>query len=154
RHEALLLRKKPDYDGAIPSGNSVAALNLLRLADWTGDAAYRMRAEGVFRAYGSILESTPLALPALLAAVDYASDRPKEVVLVWPPGSNGDALLARARGVFLPNRALVATASGTGFDALAQRAPALAGKIPRGSRATAYICEAGRCDLPTSDPDT
>jgi len=59
--ERLLTRPKPDDDGALPAGNSVAALNLLRLAEYTGDQRYRERATGVLRAFGQVLARTPAA---------------------------------------------------------------------------------------------
>src|SRR5262249_41318998 len=81
RQELLPRRPKPDDAGALPAGNSVAALNLLRLAEYTDDTRYRDGAEAVFRAFATVVTRAPAALPYLLAALDFALDHPKEIVI-------------------------------------------------------------------------
>ena len=66
-HEQLLVRAKPSYDGAEPAGNSVAAMNLLRLEQLTGDAAYRRRAEALFEAFAGEMARAPTSLPKMLS---------------------------------------------------------------------------------------
>src|SRR5205085_12437258 len=68
---SLVLRVKEDYDGAEPSGNSAAALNLLRLAQITGRADFRDSAERLLAAFGSRLSVAPMALPQMLVACDF-----------------------------------------------------------------------------------
>ncbi len=145
--EALLMRDKPDHDGARPAGNSVAALNLLRLAELTGEARYDQTAERLLGAFASRLTRGGTGLPALLAALDYAHDAPREVVVVGTAQDDGAALWAVVGRHFLPNRALVRRA-GPGQSPV----PWANGKPAQGGRATAYVCEAGRCERPTSDP--
>ena len=65
-HERLLVREKPNYDGAEPAGNSVAAMNLMRIYELTGDDRYRRKAESVFRAFSKTIARTPAALPEML----------------------------------------------------------------------------------------
>jgi uncharacterized protein YyaL (SSP411 family) len=74
--EALLVRAKPAQDGALPSGNSIAALNLLRLYSLTTQEAYRERAEMTVRAFSDSLTETPTALGRMLDALDFMLDRP------------------------------------------------------------------------------
>jgi hypothetical protein len=152
RHEALLRRDKPDYDGVVPAGNSVAALDLLRLAELTADDRYRERGSVVLRAFGRALADGPLGLPAMLAAVDFALDRPKEVVMVVPQGADASALRGVLAHVFLPNAVHAVVAAGAGQEAVARLAPVVAEKVALDGRPTAYVCENGRCDLPTTDP--
>ncbi len=152
RHEVLLRRTKPDDDGALPAGNSIAALDLLRLAEYTDDAHYRERAEGVFRAFAPILSRAPAALPSLLVALDFDLDHPKEVVIVGRSEDDAAPLLAVLRRTFLPNRILVSTTEAH-LAALAPLSPVTADKTAIGGRATAYVCESRHCRLPATTPD-
>ena len=152
-HEKLMTREKPDHDDALPAGNSIAASNLLRLYQVTSDDRYRLRAEGTFRAFGSTLARTPSALPAMLVALDFHLDQPKQVVIVSPNGVEPTDLLARVRKVFVPNRVLLRVVEGDSQRALAASSPLVEGKVARGGKPTAYVCVGTYCEQPTSDPD-
>jgi uncharacterized protein YyaL (SSP411 family) len=153
-HEALLAREKPAYDGAEPSGTSVALLNALRLGTFTGDDRWRQIAEGAFGSVGAVLASRPMAMTEALLALDWANDHAREVAIVWPRGATIESarpLLEALRATFLPNivRAAVGEAD---VEALAQVAPFVEGKVAAGGQPTAYVCERGACQLPTHDP--
>ncbi|MBI4515996.1 MAG: DUF721 domain-containing protein [Deltaproteobacteria bacterium] len=151
-HEALLAREKPSYDGAEPSGNSVQVLNLLRLHELTTNDHYRRRAERALSAFGDTLARAPTALSEMLLAVDYQLDTPKEIVVVVPSTrGQADPFLVPLRTTFLPNRSLTIVASDD-VATLAKRVPLVEGKIARGGKATAYVCERRVCALPTTDP--
>jgi len=153
-HESLLAREKPAYDGAEPSGNSVQALNLLRLHELTTDDRYRRRAERALQAFGDRLEQAPAALSEMLLASDFHFGTPKEVVIVTPASrADAEPLLGKLRSTFLPNRVLAVVAEGRDLAAQSELVPILEGKVARGGRATAYVCERRICDLPTSDPE-
>jgi hypothetical protein len=153
-HEPLLARAKPVFDGALPSGNSVHAMNLLRLHELTGDDAYRRRADATLRAASGILAQAPQAFGELLLAADFRLDTAKQVVIVAPSSrAQAEPLLDRVRAAFVPNRVLVVAAQGGDLDAQAQRVPLLEGKVARGGAPTAYVCERQVCERPTSDPD-
>ena len=150
--EALLVREKPTYDGAVPSGNSVSALNLLRLYDFTTETKWRDGAEALFAALANRVARGPTAYPKLLSALDYYYDVPREVALV-SPGSDNDAATLEVvlRRAYVPNKVFSVT-DDAGAEAQQRRVPWLAGKRALGGSPTAYVCERGRCDLPTSDP--
>ncbi len=153
-HETLLARDKPAYDGAEPSGNSVATLNLLRLEELTTDDTYRKRAEAVMTAFGEALKSGTTAMPKMLSALDFYLDEPLEVLVVAPDGRD-DALarlLEPVRRVFLPNHVLAVVRGGSALAEHARLVPLLAEKRPRDDKPTAYVCKKGYCELPTSDP--
>jgi hypothetical protein len=153
-HEPLLAREKPAYDGAEPSGNSVQALNLLRLHELTTDDRYRLRAERALQTFGGRLAKSPAALSEMLLAADFQLDTPKEVVIVTAgPRAEAEPFLAKLRTTFLPNRVLVVARQGADLAAQAQLVPLLGGKLARKGEATAYVCERRVCRLPTSDPD-
>jgi uncharacterized protein YyaL (SSP411 family) len=150
--EVLLARERPSYDGAEPSGTSVAILDALRLATFTGDDRWRVIADRALASVHEVLTERPLAMTEGLLAVDYRSDVPREVAVIWPAGQGAEAagpLLAVLRTTFLPNRALAGGPEGQN----AGLASFLEGKTAQGGRPAAYVCERGRCELPTSDAE-
>ena len=149
-HGALIVRTRELFDGATPSSNSVAALNLLRLATFTGDGSYRNRAERLFASLAGYLDRAPAAFPRLLCALDYRQDEPREVVLAGEPGSGDfEALRAAVFASPRPNRVVVhAAASGTPgeLEALVE------GRSSPDGRARAFVCRSFSCLAPTADP--
>src|SRR5438105_1015539 len=149
-HEELIAREKPAYDGAEPTGNSVAALTLLRLAEITGEESYREEAGRLFRAFGTTLAGAPLVLGEMLLAVDFALAETREVVLIRPPSGFDDSLLEPIRRRFLPWQVLVRGAEGDA--ALARETPLVHDRPARDGRPTAYVCQRGACQLPVTEP--
>ena len=156
----LLAREKPDYDGAEPSGNSVAAMNLVRLAALTGDAVWDQRADRALRALGSRAARAPMALTELLVAVEAFHAPLLEIVLVAPSGTDAAAatsafkpFLDALRGGFYPHHVMLRAVQGPPLDALAEVAPIVAGKVARGGQVTAYVCRKGVCQLPVTDAE-
>jgi uncharacterized protein YyaL (SSP411 family) len=152
-HESLLAREKPSYDGAEPSGNSVAVLNLLRLYEFTTREEFRVRAERALKAFEGILSSAPVGLSDMLLALDFHLDAPKEILLVMPQSRDeAQPLILPLRTAFLPNRILSVVTEGAEIDEHAAVVPLLKDKRAIGGRPTAYVCERRVCELPTSDP--
>ena len=146
-HEELLAREKPAYDGAEPTGNSVAALTLLRLAELTGDHGYRAQAEALLASFGALLAAAPAALGEMLLAVDFLLAQPREIVLVRPRGGDDRALLDVVRSRFSPAQVVVRHEDGTEpATALARDRP------PKDGLPTAWVCVQGACQLPQTDP--
>jgi uncharacterized protein YyaL (SSP411 family) len=154
-HQAqALAREKPGYDGAEPSGNSVEALNLLRLGELTSDRRYTQRAERTLAAFDRTLAGSPESLSEMLLALDFRFDSPKEIVIVTPTNrAEAEPLLARLQKRFVPNRVLTVVADGVSRDALEALVPTVRGKVARQGKATAYVCEKQTCQAPTTDPD-
>jgi len=150
--EALLVREKPWQDRAVPSGGSVHTLTLLRLYALTGEDAYRARAHAAMTAMGEVLERSPTALSELLLAVDWAAGDPREIILVTP-GARADAgpFLDTLRAAFLPHVVVVVVPEAE-VEALSDALPPLTGKAARGGEVTAYVCDQGVCQFPTTDP--
>jgi hypothetical protein len=143
----LLARSKSPHDGAIPSGNSVQALNLLRLSVLLNRKDYREKAESIFRAFAPRIEQSPGAFERLLCAVDFYHDRVKEIVIVGAPSSKDtQALVRSAFDRYVPNKVVVglADAEPNAED------PLVKGKTRMAGRATAYVCENYRCKLPVT----
>ncbi len=152
-HERLIAREKPARDAALPSGNSVTALNLLRLAEFSGDPAYLERADRLFSAFSTTLERAPMALSELLLALDYRLDTTKEIIIVGPAsGADPSEMLAPLRASYVPNR-ILAVVTEESIEAHAALVPLVEGKVAQRGRVTAYVCEDRICELPTSDPE-
>jgi len=148
---SLLLRMKDDYDGAEPTGNSIAVLALLRLAEMTGSPRFRAAADRTLEAFAPRMRATPVGLPQMLAAYMFAKSKPRQIVLAGEAGS-AQAMLAVVRRRFLPHK-IVLLADEASRARLAEWLPALAGMTPVDGKATAYICENYACQLPVTDPE-
>ncbi|NOY25757.1 MAG: thioredoxin domain-containing protein [Oligoflexia bacterium] len=145
----LLAREKVTHDGAQPAGSSVHALNLFRLAELTTRDEYRVRAERALKASAQAIEQG--AMTEALLAVDWHLDKPKEIVLVTPQDrSQAAPLLGVVRRSGLRNRVLVVASEGE-LASLAQTVPLVEGKTAISGQATAYVCEQGVCQRPTTD---
>jgi uncharacterized protein YyaL (SSP411 family) len=151
--EKLLVRSKEIYDGAIPSGNSVAALNLLRLERLTGKDAYGDAAQKLFKAFTTGVERQPSAHTQLMLAVDFAVGPSQEVVVVGKPGAaDTQAMIARIRKSFQPNRVIILRPPGD-RQPIVKLAPYTANMGMIDGQATAYVCRNFACELPTADLD-
>jgi len=149
----LLAREKSARDEAEPSGNSVEALNLLRLAEFTSDDRYRVRGDRTLKAFARSVRRSPTAFAEMLLALDFRLDSPQEVVIVASGGRpQVEPFLAKLRSIYLPNRIVVVTVDGADLAQQATLVPLLEGKSAQGGLPTAYVCERGACKLPTRDP--
>ena len=143
-HEQLIVRPKDIFDNATPSGNSVAADVLLRLALLTDRAEYREAAEGALQLLQNGMVRYPLGFGRALNAVDFLLGQPKEVAIVGMSGAPDTEALRRATfEPFVPNKVV----AGAGAQL-----PLLEGREPRNGQAVAYVCEHYVCQAPTSDP--
>ncbi len=153
RAETLLAREKPKYDGAEPSGNSVALANLVRLGELTTDDVYRRRADELLTAFARLAAASPTAVAELLIGLDFRLAATKEIVLVTPgPIAEAEPFLDRLYDRFLPHKVVVTIDDGTDREALAHVVPFVEGKVARDGLPTAYVCERWVCKLPTTDP--
>ena len=155
-HENLLVREKPAYDGAEPSGNSVAVINLLRLLEFTTNDSYRKRAENALKAFHQNLTQSPAALSEMVLAVDFYLDKPKQLVIVAPKNENSKVkpFMKEFRHLYLPNKVLMVLTEGDELEAHGKTVPLVQGKTALKGNVTAYVCEKGICKLPARDPQT
>jgi uncharacterized protein len=154
RHEKLIAREKPAYDGVVPSGNSVMIMNLLRLHALTEEPRYLEESTQALDAFASQLSATPTALSEMLLALDFLQDTPREIVIVAPREDRKAALplLEQLRGIFIPNRVLICVTEGEELERARMLVPLLREKSAEKGRAKGYICENRSCRLSTSDP--
>jgi uncharacterized protein len=148
--EVLLARQIPDRDGAEPSGASVHALNLLRLAELTTDDAFRKRADKALEAYSA--QSRQGAMSEMLLAVQWRRDQPKEIVIVTPTSRAEAAPFLQELTRHAPANHVLVVVPEAGVAAMAAVVPLATGKVSLGGVPTAYVCEQGLCQSPTTDP--
>ena len=140
----LILRVKDDYDGAEPSGNSVATLALLKLAAITGRDDFRQPAEATLQLAASRLQKQPAALAYMLHALAFWLDEPRRVVIAGNINSTRfQELLHAAHSMYQPDKIVLGN-----IGAVEPFAKTLVAK----EMATAFVCLGNACQLPTSEP--
>jgi uncharacterized protein YyaL (SSP411 family) len=150
-HETLIARRKEIGDHPIPSGNSSAALGLLRLASLTGDRAYESCAKGVFQLFARAATRQPEAFAHLLRGVDFYLSQTKEIALIAPTEADGSEqpmseLLAVVRSSYRPHIVLAGGPEGSRVPPILKKRGAVDGK------AAAYVCERFTCKAPVTSP--
>jgi uncharacterized protein YyaL (SSP411 family) len=140
-HEELIARRKEAGDHPIPSGNSSAALGLLRLAALTGEAEYERQADGVLRLFGESAGRHPEAFAHLLRALDFKLGPVREVALV---GDDLRSLAGVVRAEFRPRLVLAGGPEGETTPPLLADRPTVAGEP------AAYVCERFTCQAPVT----
>jgi len=149
---SLVLRMKDDYDGAEPSGNSIALFNLLRLAHITDRSKYRDAAQRTVRALSPKMASQPVAVPQMLVALEYLQAVKREVVIVGDPKRElTQGFLRKLRTRFLPHTIVLLIDSEATREALAKYFPAVGSMREIGNQPTAYVCQDYTCQLPTNE---
>ncbi len=150
----LSIRTKEDYDGAEPTGNSISALNLLRLSHLTNNPDWRIKAEQTIAAFSNILTERPYALPQMLVAYDWLLAPPVEIILTGNPASRETTeLLKEIHSAFLPKKIILFLDTETTKDYFCKFNPALEGFSLDKNQTTVSICRNFACQLPTSDPE-
>jgi hypothetical protein len=152
-HEQLVARRKDFVDSAVPSGNSLAAELLLRLAALSGHPEYVDEAAEVMRLMAEAMGAQPGAFGRLLAALDLYLHPGREVAIIGDPAHPSTrALLAEIRKRYLPDAVIALAPSGEAALNLADEIPLLAGRDQVGGHPTAYVCRNFVCRLPVTEP--
>jgi len=150
--ERLLVRQKEIYDGAIPSGNSAAMLNLFRLGRLTADAALEEKAAGLGRAFGGTVGESSSAYTQLMAAVDFGVGPSYEIVVAGDSQAEDTGEMLRAlRRRFVPNKVVLLRPTEQESPAIDRLAEFVRYHSSIDGKATAYVCLNYNCKLPTTD---
>ncbi|HWD98720.1 MAG TPA: hypothetical protein VG345_06775, partial [Bryobacteraceae bacterium] len=136
-----LMRVKDDYDGAEPSGNSIALMNLLRLYQMTGRDSFRVSARKLISNFQPRLASAPSGMPQMLCAGEFDAAPPREIVLAGEISPDMSGLPWRS---FDPNRVVLYAS-----PELARWQPQVAEM--RGP--AAYVCENFACREPARNAE-
>jgi len=148
--EALLVRPKEISDGALPSGNSVALLNMLRLARLTGSADLEAKAQGISSAFFGMISRAPAAYANFMIGVGFSLSKGHEVVIVGDPNAaDTRAMLQALNRKFLPDTVVLLRSDGD--HTLDKLAPFTKFQKSLDGKATAYVCQDFACNKPTTD---
>jgi uncharacterized protein len=143
----ILFRLRDDHDGAEPSANSVAAMNLIRLSRILGRTDFEASARRVISSFQEMLERHPVTMPQMLSAADALLADPLQIVIATRNLAD-DPLLRIAQVAYHPRRILLLG----GESELAQQVPELRGMDLIDGRSAAYVCRNFTCELPITEP--
>jgi uncharacterized protein YyaL (SSP411 family) len=152
RDPSVLVRLKEAYDGAEPTGNSVAVMDLLQLYHYTNDERLRGYAERSLRHFCAALEQAPQIMPHLMGAVEYFLAPPEHCVICVQNEEESKEMVSVVSEQYLPHMNLVVLA-GKGRSYFDSRFPFMASMMPQEGRPTAFLCHNFACQLPAADND-
>jgi uncharacterized protein YyaL (SSP411 family) len=148
-NETLITQSKEIYDGALPSGNSVAVLNFLRLGRMTGNVALEEKAEELTKAFSRQVQDQPVAYTQLLNALDFMIGPGMEIVIAGDPAlETTQAMVKAVHTRFLPNKVLLLRPEGPAGKRLVSLSPFVEAMGPVNGKPTAYVCEQYACKTP------
>ena len=150
--EALIIRTKEAYDGAIPSGNSVALLNLLKLARLTGNTDYEEKADWLLRMFGAPVRRQPSGFTALLIGLGFVLGKSYEIVVIGEKQApDTKEMLRIIREANLPYSVILQTSpESTGLHEIA---PFTKYMKALNDKATVYVCQNFECHQPVNSPE-
>jgi hypothetical protein len=150
----LLVRSKEVYDGAIPSGNSVAAMNLLRIGRITTDSEMERRALDIARAFSKQVTQVPMGHTHLVSSLLFYYATSYEVVISGSKGSEDtEEMIAALRAAYMPNKVVLFRPADGDEDKVVRLAPFTQQQTTLDGRATVYVCRDYACNRPTTDID-
>jgi uncharacterized protein YyaL (SSP411 family) len=154
RNEVLLAPMKELYDGALPSGNSLALMNLVRLSRITGREDYAREAEALLKLFSREVMDAPHAHTVLLMGLSFYIGPSREIVIAGQPGApDTRALLEIVNRAYDPNRVVLLHPPGGTAAGIEAIAPMIGGQVMKDGKATAYVCRAFACDRPVTIPE-
>ena len=147
--ETVPARLKEGYDGPTPSGNSMAAIALMLLAELTGDKKFREAAERTLKSFAGDLERQPTGEAAMLSALDLLINGVREIVVTSPTLSESKQMMEVISSRYLPESVTIVATKKT-HAALSVMSSLLEGRKPT-PHPRAYVCRNFACDLPAED---
>jgi uncharacterized protein len=144
--EKLIVRQKEIYDGAVPSGNSVSLLNLIRLGKMTGNSLFEEKANSAIRIFARTIKSMPAAYSQSLVALDFALNKSFEIVIAKDSGS-AEEVISAIRKEYIPGKVMLLR-SEKYSDKLFKAAPYLENQKPIDKKTTIYVCSDFICSNP------
>jgi len=152
-HPKLIVRSKSAYDGATPSGASMAVHVLLRLAILLNQPDLKEKAETTFALYNDNMKTAPSGSAQMLCGVDFLLDTPKEIAIVGDPSSEQtQEILRNIHRRFVPNKVIaLLNPNAKDKQKIEELIPLLANKTSIAGKTTIYVCQNYACQLPTTD---
>ena len=153
--EKLIVRSKTAYDGAIPSGNSVAVMNMVKLTRITGNTKWAELAEKTIRAFSEDVNRTPTGYTLMLTGFMFDTQNSKEIVIVGDSRNrNTTKFLHTIRASYAPHKVLLFKDTSVSDNRLEQLANWTSTQNSINGKPTAYVCKNFACNQPTSDIQT
>ncbi len=150
-NEALITRSKEIYDGALPSGNSVAALNFMRLGRMTGRIDLEKKAEQLTATFSREVTAQPVGYTQLLSALEFMLGPAQEIVIAGDLGLDSTRDMVRVvHAGFLPNKVVLLHQNGPDGKRLEALSPFVKEMRPINQKPTVYVCEQYACKVPVN----
>ncbi len=149
--EELLFRSKEIYDGAIPSGNSVCTMNLMKLAAITADPELQELAHRTIQAFSAKVSDTPAGYTHFMSAVDIATRETADIVIVGKPDAP-DTLdtISLINERYIPGKIIILRTEEKD-ERITEIAPYTKDMAMIDGKTTVHICRNQECDLPIND---
>ena len=148
----LIIRTKEVYDGAVPSGNSVAALNLLKLGHLTANVKFEEAGMRILASFGEKVKQYPAGFAQFMIAVDYSIGPVKEIVVSGQKERDDTkAFLREIYRRFIPRKVLVLNPGGEEGESIQSLVPYIEHQGMAAGKPTVYLCENYECNLPATD---
>ena len=152
KDESVFLRMKDDNDSAEPAASSIAALNLLRLAQFHDDKQLEDRAKKTIGVFAPTLSHFASAMPQMLVALDYSLSKPRQIVIAGKPDApETKELVKEVRQHLLPNTILLLADGAEGQKYLGEKNEAVRAMSMVDGKSAAYVCENFTCKTPVTD---
>ena len=150
--EKLITRTKPSSDGAIPSGNAVAALALLKLGRLTMNQHFTDQGAKVLKAFSQQLKQSPAYSSVMLTGLSFYLGPTQEIVIAGRPHApDTKQMLSLLRSKFLPNAVVLFHEGDDPSSDIYKIVPFIKTQTAIDSKATAYVCENYICNRPVTD---
>jgi len=150
--EKLIVRAKTGYDGAMPSGNSVAAMNCSKLNRITGETKWAEISDKIFITFSNEIQQTPSGYASMVNAFLFNTDNPKEIVIVGS-GKDSDTISAieKIKSEYVPNKVIIFKDTDDELNKLSPLAKWTVTQETIDEKTTYYICQDFACKIPTTD---
>ena len=145
----LIVRPKESYDGALPSGNSVAATNLIRLARMTGEQSYEEKARKIIANFGEVISKSPSSQTFMMTALEYLIHGGQEITLAGKSAKDLKSMQEVVGRTYLPHAVLLGITEEVA-ERLGQLSAFTATQTSEGEKTTAYVCKNHVCNQPVN----
>ena len=150
--EKLIVRAKTGYDGAMPSGNSVAAMNCSKLNRITGETKWAEISDKIFMTFSNEIQKTPSGYASMVNSFLFNIDSPKEIVIVGSSNDNETIkAIKKIKSEYVPSKVIIFKDTDDELNKLSPLAKWTVTQETIDEKTTYYICQDFACKVPTTD---
>jgi uncharacterized protein YyaL (SSP411 family) len=147
-----IVRNKEVYDGAVPSGNSVALLNLLKLGRITANPEFEEKASLLIKSFSNIIKTSPSAFTRFLSSLDFTFESLEIIIAGKKESADAKLMLKEIAGHFIPNKVIMLN-DRNGEEDISEIIPFLKDYMQIDNTVTVFVCKDYICSLPVNRPD-